>query len=155
MRILVVTISDRASKGTYEDRSGPVIERVLTERLEDVEIERAIVSDEPAEIEKALTGAEGYDMIITSGGTGIGPRDNTPDVTASVCDKMIPGISEYLRSESMEDTVNAVFSRGVAGIRGKTIIVNVPGSVKGASFCAILLTGIIPHAIKMVEGEGH
>lgn len=155
MKILVVTISDRASMGVYEDRSGPAVEKALEEGLQGAEIERLIVSDEAAEIEKALENYAKYDVILTTGGSGIGPRDNAPDVTAIFCDRLIPGIAEYLRSESCKETLNAVLSRGVAGYRGTTIIVNLPGSVKGAVFCAKLLVSILPHACDMIRGKGH
>ena len=155
MRILVLTISDRASEGVYEDRSGPAIEKVLDQDLEDAEIERLIVSDDAAEIEKALEDYAKYDVIITTGGSGIGPRDNAPDVTMRFCDSMIPGIAEYLRRESCKETLNAVLSRGVAGYKGTTIIINLPGSVKGATFCANLLVPILPHSHDMIRGKGH
>ena len=155
MKILVLTISDRASEGVYEDRSGPAVEKVLDEEFPGAEIERLIVSDEAAEIEGAFEKHADYDVILTTGGSGIGPRDNTPDVTMSFCDRMIPGIAEYLRSESCKETLNAVLSRGVAGYKGTTIIVNLPGSVKGAAFCAELLVPILPHACDMIRGKGH
>ena len=155
MKILVLTISDRASKGIYEDRSGPAVEKALEEGLQGVEIERLIVSDDVAEIAEAFEKHMEYDVILTTGGSGIGPRDNAPDVTMNICDRMIPGIAEYLRSESCKETINAVLSRGVAGYKGTTIIVNLPGSVKGAVFCAKLLLPILPHACDMILGKGH
>ncbi len=155
MKILALTISDRASEGVYEDRSGPAVEETLKKGISGAVVERLIVSDEAAEIEKAFEKHAEYDVILTTGGSGIGPRDNTPDVTMSFCDRMIPGIAEYLRSESCKETLNAVLSRGVAGYKGTTIIVNLPGSVKGAVFCAKLLLPILPHACDMIRGEGH
>ena len=155
MKVLVLTISDRASQGVYEDNSGPSIESILTEKLPESVIERLIVSDDANAIEKAFTTHLDNDVIVTTGGTGIGPRDNTPDITEKFCDRLIPGISEYLRNESLKQTINAVLSRGVAGVKDNTLIINLPGSVKGASFCTELLISILPHAMKMMRGKGH
>lgn len=155
MKVLVLTISDRASQGVYDDKSGPVIEKILTEKLSEVLVERLIVSDDEVAIKEAYSSHLEKDIIITTGGTGIGPRDNTPDITENFCDRLIPGIAEYLRIESCKQTINAVLSRGVAGIKDKTLIINLPGSVKGASFCTELLIPILAHAVKMMRGEGH
>ncbi len=155
MKILVLTISDRASRGEYEDLSGPAIEKILSKKIPGADITRAIVSDDRSGIEKKFGESLDYDVIITTGGTGLGPRDNTPEATESFCDREIPGIAEYLREESRRETVNAVLSRGRAGMKGDTLIINLPGSVKGAVFCAELLGGIIPHALNMIKGVGH
>ena len=155
MKVLVLTISDRAFRGEYEDLSGPAVEKILLEGMEETIVERTIVSDDEPAIEKVLKASGTFDVILTTGGTGLGPRDVTPEATERVCDRIIPGIGEYLRSESFRETNSAVLSRGIAGMIGKTIVVNMPGSVKGASFCAGLLVGILPHALAMVRGEGH
>ena len=155
MKILVLTISDRASQGVYEDKSGPAIESILAEKLPETAIERLIVSDDANAIEETFSSHLDNDVIVTTGGTGIGPRDITPDITEKFCDRLIPGIAEYLRNESLKQTINAVLSRGVAGVKGNTLIVNLPGSVKGASFCAEQLIQILPHAMKMMRGKGH
>ncbi len=155
LKILVLTVSDRASKGEYEDKSGPAIEEILAGQLNDATIERRIVSDDAVQIAAALEDNLSMDFIITTGGTGIGPRDVTPEVTEEFCERMVPGVGEMLRAESLKQTINASLSRGVAGMRGRTMIVNLPGSVRGASFCAELLVPILSHAIKMVAGEGH
>jgi molybdopterin adenylyltransferase len=155
MRVLVLTISDRASKGLYEDLSGPAIERVLTERLGDVEIQRCIVPDERRAILQALNEAQSVDLVITTGGTGLSPRDITPEVTTEYCDRSVPGIAEILRAESYRQTPNAMLSRGVAGMRGNTLIVNLPGSVAAAEFCTNLLAPVLSHALRMARGEGH
>jgi molybdopterin adenylyltransferase len=155
VKILVCTISDRASKGAYEDKSGPAVEKLLYEGLQNAEIDRLVVSDDAAEIEKALENYAKYDVILTTGGSGIGPRDNAPDVTMRFCDRLIPGIAEYLRRESCKETLNAVLSRSTAGYKGTTIIINLPGSVKGAVFCAKLILPILPHANDMIRGKGH
>jgi molybdopterin adenylyltransferase len=155
MKVLVLTISDRAFKGVYQDESGPAIEKALTFGLPDATVELQIVPDVKEEISKAFGSHLDKDVILTTGGTGLGPRDITPDVTEQFCDKLIPGISDYLRRESCAQTKNAVLSRGVAGIKGNTVIVNLPGAVKGAQFCTKLLIPILQHALKMIKGEGH
>ncbi len=155
MKVLVLTISDRASRGIYEDRSGPAIKNILREKLPEAIISRSIVPDEEREIIAAFESNTDKDILITTGGTGIGPRDVTPEATTKFCDRLIHGIADYLRRESCKETLHAVLSRGVAGVRGRTIIINLPGSVKGAAFCAGLLIPLLPHAIKMLKGEGH
>ena len=173
MRIAVITVSDRASRGEYEDRSGPEIERVLREAgvggAEGVEIAREIVPDEADAIRAALdrfgarpasaggagTAARPADFIITTGGTGLGPRDITPDVTREWCERDLPGIAETIRAESLRETATAMLSRGYAGVRGSTIVVNVPGSRRGAAFATGVLVPVMDHALGMLEGGGH
>ncbi len=155
MKVLVLTISDRASKKIYEDKSGPAIENIIKESIPQAETKCLIVSDEPDEIRTTFNSYTHMDVIITTGGTGIGPRDNTPDITQEFCDRLVPGISEYLRYESCKETINATLSRGVAGIKNNTIIINFPGSLKGAMFCAQCIIPILQHAMKMLHGEGH
>lgn len=155
MNVLVLTVSDRASKGVYEDLSGPAIEKILRDRFPDISVSRKIVPDEKMAIIRAFESGLANDFIITTGGTGISPRDITPETTAGFCDRTIPGIPEYIRAESFKQTPNAILSRGTAGMKGATIIVNLPGSVRAAEFCTLLLLPIIPHAMKMAQGEGH
>lgn len=155
MKVLVLTVSDRASAGEYEDLSGPAIADTIAEHIPEVETTREVVPDEPDRIEAALRAGLSADVIITTGGTGIGPRDVTPDVTARFCDRLVPGIAEVLRSESYKETPHAMLSRAVAGVKCKTLVVNVPGSAKGARFCAELLIPVIRHAPRMLAGAGH
>lgn len=155
MKILVITISDRAYRGEYEDLSGPAVKRILEESLADAEVEVVIVPDEPEDIQRTLESGLSGAAIITTGGTGLGPRDITPEVTESFCDRPVPGISEMLRAESLRETRNAALSRGYAGMKGRTLIVNIPGSVRGASFCAGLLAPLLSHAKGMISGDGH
>lgn len=155
MRVLVLTISDRAAAGEYEDRSGPAVADALLEAVDGVEIDRAIVTDDIEAIEEALAGAAGYDVVLTTGGTGLGPRDNAPEATERSCDRSVPGLAELLRRESLAETPNAVLSRGAAGLMGRTLVVNLPGSVRGAAFCAGILAPLLPHAVGMMEGGGH
>ena len=155
MKVTVITISDRASSGEYADISGPKIEEIISEHIDDLEISREIVPDEFDEIKSAILSANSSDFIITTGGTGISPRDITPDVTKLLCDKELPGIAEILRSESYKETPHAMISRGYAGIMNKSIIVNFPGSVKAVTLCTKLLIPVMIHAPKMLIGESH
>ncbi len=155
MTVAVITISDRASRGEYEDLSGPEIEKVLHQHLPGVVVQRHIVPDEPDEITAAFGRFAESDFIITTGGTGIGPRDVTPEVTAAYCDRLLPGIAETLRAESYRETPQAMLSRGMAGVRKETVIVNFPGSVKAVRLCAGLLVPVMEHAVKMLHGGGH
>jgi molybdopterin adenylyltransferase len=155
MRISVITVSDRASKGVYEDRSGPAIEEVLAAALPGSEFAREIVADEKAEILAALGRQLGSDWILTTGGTGPSPRDVTPEATREFCEREMPGIAEYLRSRSLEETPFALFSRGAAGMRKSSFVVNFPGSVKAARFCAALIAPLMEHGLATGHGEGH
>ena len=155
MKAAVITISDRASKGIYEDLSGSEIERILNEIVPSFEVEKTIVPDEAAGILKALESFKGYDFILTTGGTGIGPRDITPNVTEEYCDRELPGISETLRAESLKETNSAMLSRGYSGMKDNTIIVNFPGSLKAVQLCARVVAPVMIHAVKMIKGEGH
>lgn len=155
MKVTVITISDRASQGVYEDLSGPVIEKILKENIENIEVCRIIVPDEKNEVLNALKNAASSDFILTTGGTGLSKRDITPEICEEYCDKSLPGISEILRSESYKETPQAMLSRGYAGIKDKTVIVNFPGSVKAVTLCTKVLLPVMDHAIKMINNEGH
>jgi molybdopterin adenylyltransferase len=155
VRVAVITVSDRASRGEYEDLSGPEIERALREALPGLGVERTVVPDEPERIRDALGAYEGADFIITTGGTGISPRDVTPEVTREFCQKELPGIAEALRAESCRETPAAMLSRGYAGLKGSTVVVNLPGSVKAVRLGVRVLLPIMEHAGRMLRGEGH
>jgi len=155
VRVAVITISDRASRGIYEDKSGPEIQSILEEMIPDVVISKSIVPDDEKAILAAFKEYEGYDFILTTGGTGIGPRDITPDVTRKYCQKELPGISETLRALSFRETPSAMLSRGFSGMREKTIIVNFPGSLKAVQLCTKTIATVMEHAIDMIEGKGH
>lgn len=155
MKVTVITISDRASRGIYEDLSGPVIEKMLKEGIADVDVSKVIVPDEKEEILKALKKAASADFILTTGGTGLSARDITPEICREYCDKDLPGIAEILRIESYKETPNAMLSRGYAGIKGKTTIVNFPGSVKAVTLCTRILLPVMEHTIRMIHDEGH
>jgi molybdopterin adenylyltransferase len=153
--IAVITVSDRASKGVYADRSGPAVEEILAALLPGLALEREVVPDERPEILAALGRHPRADWILTTGGTGPAPRDVTPEATREYCDREMPGIAEHLRAKSLEQTPNAVFSRGTAGMRGAQYVVNFPGSEKAARLCARVLAPLLEHGAAMARGEGH
>ncbi|HPE37331.1 MAG TPA: MogA/MoaB family molybdenum cofactor biosynthesis protein [Spirochaetales bacterium] len=155
MTVAIITVSDRASRGDYEDRSGPAMETALLAALPSVTIERELVPDERDAILAALERHAGADWIFTTGGTGPSPRDVTPEATLAFVDRQMPGLAEYLRIESLKETPNAVFSRAVAGLRGTTYVVNAPGSVKAAELCARVFAPLLEHGTAMVRGQGH
>lgn len=155
LEIMVITVSDRAYRGEYKDLSGPKIKEIIEASEVQARVEVSVVPDEPDKIKEVLLANLDKDYILTTGGTGLSPRDITPDVTREVCEREIPGISEMLRFESYKETKNAVLSRGYAGVRGKTIIINFPGSVKAVTLCTHLVLPILEHAQKMLRGEGH
>ena len=157
MKVAVITISDRASRGEYADRSGPEIEKELLARFPGASVTRRVVPDEQEEILAALeaAAAAASDFILTTGGTGISPRDVTPEATRRFCEKEIPGIAEALRAQSLAETPAAMLSRGYAGIRGTCVVVNFPGSVKAVRRCMEALAPVMEHALRMIRGEGH
>ncbi len=155
MRVSVITISDRASRGEYEDLSGPEIESLILERFPEAEVRRDIVPDEPERITAAFDKWACSDYILTTGGTGISQRDRTPEVTEQYCERALPGIAEILRAESYAETPFAMLSRGFAGLKGSTIIVNFPGSQKAARLCTRVLLPVMQHGISMLRGESH
>ena len=155
MKVAVITISDRAYNKVYEDLSGHEIENILKNNIENVTVYRIIVPDNREHILKALKQYNNADFIITTGGTGLSKKDITPDVCNEYCDKPVPGISEILRVESYKETPFAMLSRGYAGIKDKTLIINLPGSVKAVRTCIKILLPVMDHAIKMLNGEGH
>ncbi|UCF98165.1 MAG: MogA/MoaB family molybdenum cofactor biosynthesis protein [Spirochaetaceae bacterium] len=151
----VITISDRASRGEYEDRSGPEIVSILCQAFPAAEVRTEVVPDEAEAIVAAFKRNRHSDFILTTGGTGISARDVTPETTRGYCDRELPGIAEVLRTESYRETPTAVLSRGSAGIKGSTIIVNFPGSVKAVRLCTRVLIPVMEHALSMLRGEGH
>jgi len=155
LRIAVITVSDRAFRGEYEDLSGPRIREILLKGFPDAEVSLEVVPDEKEVLRKAIESRLGADYIFTTGGTGLSPRDITPEVTAQICERELPGISEYIRIKSVEETPNAVFSRGFSGVRGNTILVNFPGSVKAVTLCTSLLLPVMEHGAEMLRGGGH
>jgi molybdopterin adenylyltransferase len=157
IRTAILTISDSCARGKRDDMSGQTIEEMLDDATFEV-VEKAIVPDEQQAITKALKrfcDEAGAEIVLTTGGTGLGPRDVTPEATASVCERMAPGLSEILRSEGYKRAPNAVLSRGVAGLRKSTLIINLPGSPKAVRESLEIIQKILPHAVKMMHGGGH
>ena len=155
MKIGRVTLSDRASGGIYEDRSGPEIERVLREQFaEEIEFERVLLPDEQAQIETALKTlcANGCALVVTTGGTGPTPRDVTPEATRAVLDKELPGFGEVMRAISFTKVPTAILSRATAGVRGKTLIVNLPGNPKAIAECLPPLMRAIAECLDHIAG---
>ncbi len=155
MKIAVITISDRASRGEYDDLSGPEMASIFRELVPGITVERAVVPDERAAIIDALGRFAGFDWIFTTGGTGPAPRDVTPEATRAFIDREAPGLAEYLRLKSLEETSHAVFSRGIAGLHGATYVVNAPGSIKAARLCATIFAPLLEHGLRMAHGQGH
>ena len=150
----IVTISDKGYAGEREDASGPLLSNLLCNMGAEV-VSQTIVPDERADIERELiklADETQVDLVMTTGGTGPTPRDITPEATLAVIDREMPGLAEVLRFEGYRQTPLAVLSRGVAGMRGQTLIVNLPGSPKAVREGMETLTPILPHAIKMLRG---
>jgi molybdenum cofactor synthesis domain-containing protein len=152
----VLTISDSSARGDRADRSGPATAELLRQEGFDVTHQEIVPDDQPA-IESALVRlSDQVQLIVTTGGTGIADRDVTPEATRTVCSKLIEGIPERMRSEGMASTSNAILSRGVCGVRGRTLILNLPGSPTGASESLLAVIEILPHAIDLLAGKtGH
>ncbi len=155
MKAAVITVSDRASRGEYQDLSGPEMESILKVLLPDLEVHRSVVPDEKEAILAALESHIDCHWIFTTGGTGPAPRDVTPEATLAFVDREMPGLAEYLRLESLKEPPHAVFSRGVAGMKGTSYVVNAPGSVKAARLCARIFAPLMEHGVKMAHGQGH
>ncbi len=157
MNIGLLTISDRGARGEYEDRSGPLMAEILQTRTPWQVSHRAVVPDEIDTIANTLIAwaDEGVNLILTSGGTGFAPRDITPEATRRVIERETPGIVEALRAESLKITRHAMLSRAVAGIRGRTLIINMPGSPKAVRENLDVLLPILPHALELLIDAPH
>jgi molybdopterin adenylyltransferase len=155
MRVAVLTVSDRAARRERPDASGPAVRERL-ERAAYRVVEMAVVPDEVPEIETVLRrwadGGE-IDVVLTTGGTGIAERDRTPEATLAVCDRTVPGIGEAMRHAGLAKTPHAMLSRGVAGVRGQTLIVNLPGSPRAAVESLEAVLPALPHSVELLSGS--
>jgi molybdenum cofactor synthesis domain-containing protein len=151
----ILTVSDRSSRGEREDASGPALRAWLTERgVKAVRLE--VVPDEEEQIAAALRNwadEEEFELILTTGGTGVSPRDVTPEATLKVVERTIPGFGERMRARSLEKTPRAILSRAVAGVRKRSLIINLPGSPKGAVENLEAVWDAVPHAVEKIRGD--
>jgi molybdopterin adenylyltransferase len=157
MRVSVLTISDSVAAGKNEDRSGPAVIGRCRE-LGWTIASSSVRADDRGAIEgylKETADANAVDLILTTGGTGLGPRDVTPEATEAVVDRLIPGFPEQMRAAGLEKTRRAILSRATAGIRGNTIIINLPGSPKGAVESLDAVADLLAHAVDIVHGARH
>ncbi len=156
LRIGIVTVSDRASRGEYDDRGGPAIEKWLDAAISSPWLAvKRLIPDERLLLEDTLTklcDEECCQLVVTTGGTGPALRDITPDVTAAICEKMMPGFGEMMRTESLKFVPTAILSRQTAGIRGRTLIVNLPGKPSAISDCLNAVFPAIPYCIDLLDG---
>lgn len=157
IKTAVLTISDSCSKGQRQDVSGQAIQDILTENGFEVCEKRTVADDKEKIIDELIYFSDrpDLDILFTTGGTGLGPRDVTPEATTAVSEKIVYGLGELMRLKGLESTPNAVLSRGVAGVRKKTLIINLPGSPRAVRESLAIILGVLPHAIDMMQGKGH
>jgi molybdenum cofactor synthesis domain-containing protein len=155
VKFAVLTISNRVSRGEREDVSGKKIIEMLEDNNYSV-VHYEVIPDDIDKIVNKLTQLSDrvdVDVIVTTGGTGLSPSDVTPDATEKVCERLIPGIPEAMRFDSLKKTPYAMISRMTAGVRNKTLIINLPGSPSGAEDCLSVVLNIVPHAVKLIKQE--
>lgn len=156
-KVVVLTISDKCSKGQREDKSGKIVQELIQKLPAEV-VKYEIIPDEPEMIKERLINYCDnlkVDLVLTDGGTGFTERDNTPEATREVIEKEVPGISEAMRVECLKITKRAMLSRGISGIRGKTLIINLPGSSKGAQESLSAILDGLAHGLDMLLGKEH
>ncbi|MBF0096193.1 MAG: MogA/MoaB family molybdenum cofactor biosynthesis protein [Magnetococcales bacterium] len=155
LRLGILTLSD--SRTQANDQSGAALQQLAEEWHGRVEV-RTLIADNQHEIAETLRAWSDQlqlDLILTTGGTGPGPRDVTPEATRAVCNRELPGFAEQIRAAGLQQTRNALFTRGITALRGTTLIVNLPGSTRGASHSLRAIADLVPHALRMARGGGH
>jgi molybdopterin adenylyltransferase len=157
LRVAVITISDSVSSGKSEDKSGPAVIARCRELGWQIKSSLVIPDDPPSIREQLREFADSgrVDLILTTGGTGLSPRDSTPEATVAVADRLVPGFAEEMRRKGMEKTPRAILSRAVAAVRHKSLILNLPGSPKGAVESLDALAELLPHSIAIIHGARH
>lgn len=157
IKVAILTVSDSCARNEREDISGQTIKDSLPSDKFEV-CEYNITADDGESIKKELirfADEVKADIVFTTGGTGLGPRDVTPEATVEICHKMVPGLAEIMRFEGLKKTKNAILSRAVAGIRGNTLIINLPGSPKAVKESIEIILDVLSHAMHMLKGHGH
>jgi molybdopterin adenylyltransferase len=156
VRVAILTISDRSARGERSDASGPAIQSFVAARLRAEVVRAEVVADEQAAISATLAGwcdADVADIIFTTGGTGFAPRDVTPEATRAIIEREAPGLAEAMRQASLAVTAHAMLSRAVCGIRGRTLIVNLPGSPKAVVENLQTIAPALPHAVQLLRDQ--
>jgi len=157
LRVAIITISDSVAAGKNEDKSGPAVKTRCRELGWEIKSSLVIPDDPPSIREqlRELADSGRVDLILTTGGTGLSPRDSTPEATVAVADKLVPGFAEQMRRKGMEKMPRAILSRAVAAIRHKSLILNLPGSPKGAVESLDAVADLLPHSISIIHGARH
>ena len=157
IRAVVITVSDRCARGEREDLSGALLVELLREAGAEV-VAKEVVSDDLEPLAgrlRALAERDDVNLVLTTGGTGLSPRDNTPEATRAVVEREVPGLAEAMRAETLRQTPTAMLSRGVCGTRSGALIVNLPGSPKGVRECFAVVRPVLAHAVGLLAGRAH